>query len=443
MKISWFFKIVFLTAALLVATEGLASNSVWILDIKGAIGPATADYVISGIEAAEEAETYLIVLRIDTPGGLDLSMRTIIKNILASDIPVISYVYPKGARAASAGTYILYASHIAAMAPATNLGAATPVQIGAPSIPSPTQDKDNEQPVQKSAMEKKIINDAVAYIEGLAELRGRNRQWAVEAVTDGSSLSATDALDRKVIDLIADNVESLMTQINGYHIKMESGTITLDTSNLVYTYHEPGWRSEFLSVITNPNIAYILMLAGIYGLLLEFYNPGVVVPGVVGSISLLLALYAFQLLPVSYAGVGLIVLGIMLMIAETFAPSFGALGFGGVISFVIGSIILIDTDIPAFQIALPVILALALVSVAFLFLVTGLIIKGRKQKVVTGLESLINTSAQVESVNQQQILVRLNGELWQVSCDETLNIGDLVTIVAAESVFLRVEKQEG
>lgn len=430
---------------LLLSPDAAATNSVWILDIKGPIGPATADYIMQEIDNASSANVHLIVIQIDTPGGLDLSMRDIIKTILASHVPVVSYVYPGGSRAASAGTYILYASHIAAMAPATNLGAATPVQIVPPTLPSNPQDPNNtsDQPLAKSAMEKKVINDAVAYIQGLASLRGRNIEWAALAVQEGSSLSAKAALEQNVIDILADNTLSLMTQLHGRTVQLETTTVTLDTLDVEFITKVPGWRSEFLSVITNPNIAYVLMLAGLYGLLFEFYNPGVGVPGIVGGICLLLALYAFQVLPVNYAGLALIALGIMLMVAEAFAPSFGALGLGGMISFVVGSIILMDTPLPAYQIALPLIFALALVSTAFFILIIGLAIRARNQKQVSGLEALQGAQATVEYVSKDRPMVRLNGELWQVSSDNELCQGDHVKVLSAEGVYLKVKKKEG
>src|SRR5690606_32585173 len=340
----------------------------------------TADYIVRGIESAEEEGAALVVVELDTPGGLDSSMRSIIQAILGSSVPVAVYVWPQGARAASAGTYILYAAHIAAMAPATNLGAATPVPIGgtapAPGGESPSapgsepapdaeddpadaDDDDSPRAPAGSASERKAINDAVAYIRSLAERRGRNADWAERAVREAESLSASRALELDVIDYVARDLDDLFAQIDGLRIDMPSGEITLDTSGLVVERIEADWRTRFLSVISNPTIAYILLLIGIYGLVLEGYSPGAILPGVVGAISLLLALFALQVLPVNFAGLALILLGIILIVAEFFMPSFGALGIGGVTAFVIGSIILMDTDVPGFGISIALITSIA------------------------------------------------------------------------------------
>jgi len=309
-----------------------------VLDIRDAIGPATSDYFVRTLERGRESNARLIILQLDTPGGLDTAMRDMIRATLASEIPVVTFVAPSGARAASAGTYLLFASHIAAMAPATNVGAATPVQIGAPSKPQPQADEkpsdkeregkkpEREDSAPESTGERKAINDAVAYIRGLAQLRNRNADWAEAAVRSAASLSASEALEQRVIDVVAKDVPDLLRQIDGRRVQVVGGEQTLSTAALQIERIEPDWRTRVLAVLTNPNVAYLLMLAGIYGLLLEGYHPGAILPGVVGAISLLLALYAFQILPVNYAGLGLMILGLALMIAETFAPSFGALG---------------------------------------------------------------------------------------------------------------------
>jgi membrane-bound serine protease (ClpP class) len=425
----------------------------WLIDVEGAIGPAVADHMVRGLEQAQEAGAELVILRIDTPGGLDTSMRQMIKAILASQIPVIGYVSPSGARAASAGTYLLYATHIAAMAPGTNLGAATPVQIGAPGLPQLPDDKakkgEGEEgsapltPTPATAMERKIVNDAVAYIQSLAQLRERNAEWAEKAVREGASLSAADALEMHVIDIVADSVNDLLTQTHDLEIEVGSAVQTLDSEGMVVYHHPVDWRSEFLAVITDPNIAYVLMLVGVYGLIIEFYNPGFGVPGVVGAVCLLLALYAFQVLPISYAGLGLILLGIALMTAEAFAPSFGILGLGGIVAFVVGSIMLMDTELPGYQIALPMIVAFAVFSVGVLVFALGLIMRARRQAVVTGLDHLFGAKAAVESVRSDVAWVRLDGELWEVACEDTLAPDDKVTVDTIDGLILQVSKDKG
>ncbi|TDG16073.1 nodulation protein NfeD [Seongchinamella unica] len=429
----------YLAVLLCAMSAAMARADVWLVDLQGAVGPASADHVIRGIHQAGEAGAELVILRIDTPGGLDTSMREMIKVILASPVPVAGYVAPGGARAASAGTYLLYAAHLAVMAPGTNLGAATPVQIaGPPGLPA-GGDK-GENPDSPSAMEKKIVNDAVAYIQGLAQLRGRNAEWAERAVRGGESLSAEDALKLDVVDFMAVSVEDLLQQADGLTLSLDAGDITLQTAGLPVYHHPVDWRSEFLAVITNPNVAYILMLVGIYGLIIEFYNPGIGLPGVMGALCLLLALYALQVLPVSYAGLGLLLLGVALMVAEAFAPSFGILGIGGLVAFVIGSVMLMDTELPGYRIAMPVIAAFAVFSVAIFSIALSLVLKSRRQLSVAGVEHLIGEVGVVERVTSDATWVRLDGELWHAESNATLAENDEVTVDALDGLVLKVSK---
>jgi membrane-bound serine protease (ClpP class) len=335
------------------------------------------------------------VLQIDTPGGLDTSMREIIKAILASRVPVAVFVGPSGARAASAGTYILYASHIAAMAPGTNLGAATPIQIGMPSPTTPSappavdKEKGNAKPGEEAnapqdTLTKKQTHDAAAYIRGLAQLRGRNAEWGERAVREAVSLSADEALAQKVIDLTARDVPELLAKLDGRKVTTAAGDRVLATAGATAITMEPDWKSRFLAVITDPSVALILMMLGVYGLFFEFSNPGFVLPGVVGAICLCLGLFALNMLPVNYAGLTLVLLGLAFLIAEAFLPSYGSLGVGGIIAFVIGAVMLIDTDIPGFGVPPWLIGALALVSAAFVFVVGGVALKARRRPIVTG-----------------------------------------------------------
>lgn len=417
----------------------------WLLQVHGAIGPATADYITRNIEAAAEGQADLLVLEIDTPGGLDSAMRDIIQGILASPVPVVSYVAPKGARAASAGTYILYASHVAAMAPATNLGAATPVQIGGPGMPGadkppaqPEQQKGESKP--KATMEDKMVNDAVAYIKSLAELRGRNATWAEEAVRSAASLSAEAALKRGVIDVVAEDREDLYRQLDGREVLTGQHKQVLQTATVNTVLREADWRNRFLQVITDPNIAYLLLIIGFYGLILEFYNPGMGVSGVIGIIALILAAYALQMLPTNWAGLGLILLGIALMVVEAYMPSFGILGIGGVIAFVLGSIILMDTESENFQVALSLIAGLAISSVCIFVFAIDMALKSRRQLVVSGVHTLVGEAGTVVDDFDGEGIVKINGELWQARSSTPLKRGDRVHVSEVNELCLTVHK---
>jgi membrane-bound serine protease (ClpP class) len=441
--------------------SAISNNKAVFITISGAIGPATKDYFIRSLQKASNSRASLFIVQLDTPGGLDSSMRDINQAILSSTIPVVMYVSPSGARAASAGTYMLYASHVAAMAPATNLGAATPVQIGGGGLPGteppdnnqpsgnkePSADKGQEKPAQqkpatpdsKTAMSRKMVNDAVAYIRGLAELRGRNAEWAEQAVREALSLSANDALQQNVIDIVATDMSDLLKQLHGRTVTIAGQERVLDTQGMFLEEIEPDWRNQLLSILTDPNVAYILMLIGIYGLIFEFSNPGAFIPGVMGAICLLLALFAFQVLPINYAGFGLIILGIVLMIAEAFVPSFGALGIGGVIAFVIGSVILMDTDVPGFGVSLPLIGTFALVSSGLFTIVLVMALKARRRPIVSGQEQLVGATAEVIRDFDRDGVVHLHGENWTAHTEVPLTKGQQVRVTKMDGLVLWVE----
>lgn len=425
------------------------SNTLVRIEIRDAIGPATSDFLQRGLARAQQRGAKLLVLELDTPGGLDTAMRDMIQAILASPVPVVTYVSPSGARAASAGTYILYASHIAAMAPATSVGAATPVQIGGDSPRQPedkgAKDKDDDKnkpaPASGSTHERKAINDAVSYIRGLAELRNRNADWAEQAVREAVSLTATAAYQQKVIDLIAADLPDLLRKIDGRRVRTQLGSVEIDTEGMIIEEFTADWRTRLLSVLTNPNVAYLLMLAGIYGLLLEGYNPGAILPGVVGAVSLLLALYAFQVLSVNYAGLALLALGIGMIIAEAFAPSF-VLGTGGVIAFVIGSILLFDEGVPGFEIARGLIGGIALGAGLLMLLMATVFMRARKRQVATGVEQMLQETAIALNDFEASGLVDIHGETWRAVARAPIKKGQRLRVLRVDGLTLEVTPEE-
>ena len=445
-------------------------EKVWLVELEGPIGPATSDYLTSNLAKAARDGAVLVIIQMDTPGGLDLSMRAIIKAILASPVPVATYVAPGGSRAASAGTYIMYASHFAVMAPATNIGSSTPVSIGGESpfplpgtnpgkepVETPDAKKDNDpgnhrdkntgktgsdSSRPKTAMERKVINDAVAYIRGLADLRGRNPDWAEETVREAANLPARKALEMGVIDFIATDLSDLLQQLNGRTTVADGREITLKLDHPEIVRVTPGWRYDFLALITNPNVAYILLMIGIYGLILEFYHPGTGIPGVTGVICLLLGAFALQMLPINWAGVALILLGVVLMIAETFIPSFGVVGIGGVVAFVLGSIILMDSDLPGYQLSVPIIAAFAVTSAGLFIFALGAAIRARHGKVVTGEQALIGHKAIALEDFQGKGHVRVFSENWNAVSEKPISKGSAVRITAMDGLVLTVEPIE-
>lgn len=433
-----------------------------VLKVQDAIGPASADYMIRGIRKAADAGAPLVVIELDTPGGLDSSMRQVIQAILSAPVPVAVYVSPQGARAASAGTYILYASHVAAMAPATTLGAATPVAIGLPGADRKPAGKDSGESKGKQdgdakgarkpggsapapaalpgdAMTAKQVHDAAAFIRGLAQLRARNAAWAERAVREAVSLTAAEALREKVIDVVARDVPDLLAQANGRTVRLQSGDVKLATRGATYETHLPDWRHQLLSVVAHPSVALILMMVGIYGLFFEFASPGHGVSGVTGAICLLLALFALQLLPVNYAALALLLLGIGLLVAELFTPSFGILGAGGVVAFIAGAILLFDEEMPGFGVPLPLILGLAAASAAVVLLGGALALRGHRRPVVSGRETLLGSPGQVMEVADGEIWAQVQGERWRVASAAPLASGQRIRVVGMHGLTLDVE----
>jgi membrane-bound serine protease (ClpP class) len=445
------------------------------LIVNGPIGPAVADYIHRGLEKAVDGGATVVILQMDTPGGLDTSMREIIKDILASPVPVIGYVGPSGARAASAGTYMLYASHVAAMAPATNLGAATPVQMGAPGAPD-EHDKEKNEPSDdeksqaaddtgkeeagedaaedkqeegwnpfgpKPGMEQKVMQDAVAYIKSLAQKRGRNAEWAVKAVTEAASLSAEDALTEGVINFIAESPAEVLAKADGMTVDVQGADHVMRTAGLAVVDVAPDWRNEFLEIITDPTVAYLLLFTiGIPALMIELYT-GTMIAGVIAAISIVLGLYGLHVLPIDYAGAGLMLLGMALLIAEAFVPSFGALGLGGVVAFVIGSVMLIDTDVPGYGISPWVIGTIATMAGGFMLMVVAMFVRARSRPAASGHEAMLGKPAIVIDWSQGAGRVRFQGEVWQArGVPEMLDPGDSVIVLDRDGVTLVVGKPE-
>lgn len=425
-----------------------ADDLVMVFSLKGIINPATSDFVTRGLRDAAARHAMLVVLQLDTPGGLDTSMRDITRAILDASVPVATFVSPAGARAASAGAFILYASHIAAMTPGSNLGAASPVSIG---MSSPSQEKPPQAAPQSSAndkivdsdsgdtMTRKVTNDAAAYLRSLAQLRGRNPQFAQDAVLHARSLSSDEALKDNVIDLIAKNIPDLLEQLDGRKVMLGDGReVILHTTSAQIVSEAPDWRTQLLSVIANPQIALVLIMLGIYGLFFEISSPGVALPGVAGLVSVLLGLYAFQLLPVNWAGVALVIAGVAMMIGEVFLPSFGALGVGGIIAFVLGGMMLTDTGIPTYDLSLPFLLGLAAASALFIILTGIMAARAHKRPVVSGREGMQGQTGIVTAITGDAAYAEVEGESWRVRANQPLRQGDIIEVRGMDGLTLQV-----
>jgi membrane-bound serine protease (ClpP class) len=426
-------------------TTASAQGTVFVTDIQGAIGVAAQRHMIQAIDAARAKQAVALIVRLDTPGGLVSATRSIIQTMIASPVPIVVYVAPSGARAASAGTFIVFASHVAAMAPGTNMGAATPVEIGGlPGLPQPKEQKGEQKGKQQdgtTATQRKAINDVVALLRSLAQLRGRNAEWAEKAVRDAATLTADEALKEGVIEIVAPSNESLLAQLDGRKVTANGQERVLATAKATLTTFTPDWRTRILAVISDPNIAFILMMIGVYGILLEFWNPGTFLSGTVGAISLILALIALTVLPVHYGALGLLILGIALMIGEALTPGFGVLGIGGIVAFIAGAVFLFeggDADI-SFAISLPLIFSVAAVTAALIFGVIAAALKAHKRPATTGAEELIGSVAHVVDWRGPHGNVRVHGEVWAARSDRPVNPGDSVRVIGRDRLTLIVE----
>ncbi len=436
-------RLLFIVSALLLSAQAFAAKVV-VAEIHGAISPASAAYFLRALAESQRVKAGLLVLKLDTPGGLDSAMRDMIQGILASPVPVATWVAPSGARAASAGTYLLYASHLAVMAPGTNLGAATPVAIGIGGAGKPDAEKPEDgkgRAPSGGAMEKKAVHDAAAYLRSLAQLRERNAEWAERAVREAESLSAEEASKLKVIDFVANDLADLLRQAEGRKVKLTTGEATLALTDAAVVTVERNWKERLLAAIADPNIALILMMLGVYGLLFEFYTPGFGVAGIVGAICLLLALYALAMLPINATGALLILLGVALMATEAFLPSFGAFGIGGIVAFVAGALMLIDTDVPGLQISLAFMVPLAAASALVLGGVGAFALRSRRRPVLSGAEAMTGASVEALENFEHEGWVLAFGERWKARCASPLTRGERARIVAVDGLTLVVEPE--
>ena len=429
------------------ADDAAGGAVVWVVELEGPLGPAAADLIIRSIDDAAAADAAALVIRMDTPGGLDKSMRDLVQAILAAKVPVVTFVAPEGARAASAGTYIAYASHVAAMAPATNIGSSTPVSI-APTTPSPrpTPDagaEDEPSPEPPDAMGRKVINDAVAYLQGIAELRGRNVAWAEATVREGANVRASVAVDENIVDLMAADLPALLLALDGREVALHDGLVTLETAGAGVYRVESDWKHDLLELITDPTIAYGLLIFGIYGLILEFYNPGMIFPSVIGIVCLLLGAYGLQMLPVNYAAPALIFVGMGMMVGELFTPTMGALGIAGVVAFVFGSLMLLDTNSPEFGLPLAVIAAFTVSTAGVMFLALGMALRARHGAVKTGRRAMLGATVEVIDGFPGEGHVHAFGEIWRAQADVPMRAGARGRVTAVDGLVLSIVPEGG
>ena len=406
------------------ASSAATSELVYVGTYEGVINPVAAEYINHVLTEAQENTAAAVVIRLDTPGGLDTSMRLIIKDITSSPVPVIVYVSPSGGRAASAGVFILYSAHIAAMAPSTNVGAAHPVAMGGGEM--------------DAVMKEKVENDAAAYIKSIAEKRGRNIKWAEDAVRKSLSVTEKEALGLKVIDLIADDVPSLLAAVDGRQVVTGAGKIVLHTKGAVLKELPMGWRLEALKALSDPNIAFLLMTLGTIGLLAELYNPGAILPGIVGAISLILAFYSLQTLPINYAGVLLIILGIVLFILEIKVMSYGLLSLGGLASLVFGALLLVKTDAPFLRVSLSFIIPTAVLVGMVLMTLTWIALKTQRRHAVTGAEAMVGTIVLAQTDVAPKGRVFVHGEIWEAVSDEPIREGEEAKVKGISGLTLKV-----
>ena len=418
--------LLFSVALFVLSAFGTGGKHVNVIEINGVINPVAAKFITEAIDQSEEDGAQCLIIQMDTPGGLMDSMRSIVKKMLSAAVPTVVYVSPSGARAASAGVFITMAGHIAAMAPSTNIGAAHPVTLGS--------QKENK------AMMEKVVNDAVAQIKGIAKKRGRNVKWAEKAVRESVSITEEEALKLKVIDLVAPDLDSLLAKLDGRKVKVDSEKKILATKGVQINRSQMGWRYRFLDIISNPTIAYIMLMLGIYGIFFELSNPGAILPGVIGAIFLILAFFALQMLPINYAGLALILLGIILFIAEVKITSYGMLSVGGAVCMLLGSIMLAENLPEYMRISKGVIYPAVLVSAGFFLFAVTMAIRARRKKPTTGVEGLIGEVGLSETVLNPEGTVSIHGELWRAECDEWIEKGERIKVVGVDNLKLKVIK---